>query len=57
MAAPEQGGGMLGWTSRPQELAGLRLATGRLSPQHTPDGVRVTGPLSLADLRRVFAGF
>ncbi|MEV4660011.1 maleylpyruvate isomerase family mycothiol-dependent enzyme [Micromonospora sp. NPDC049301] len=97
----DQVGGMLAWTSRPQELAGreatllvrlhepertyglrlgerieltdvpeqpdgeltapaeawLRLATGRLSPQHTPDGVRVTGPVSLDDLRRVFAGF
>ncbi|MGW3606543.1 maleylpyruvate isomerase family mycothiol-dependent enzyme [Micromonospora sp. NPDC005161] len=97
----DQIGGMLAWTSRPQELAGrettllvrlhepeqtyglrlgehieltdtpeqpdgeltapaeawLRLATGRLGPQHTPDGVRVTGPVSLDDLRRVFAGF
>ncbi|SIM63471.1 maleylpyruvate isomerase family mycothiol-dependent enzyme [Micromonospora cremea] len=97
----DQIGGLLAWTSRPQELAGreatllvrlqepertyglrlgerieltdapeqpdgeltapaeawLRLATGRLGPQHTPDGVRVTGPVSLDDLRRVFAGF
>ncbi|TNH23036.1 maleylpyruvate isomerase family mycothiol-dependent enzyme [Micromonospora orduensis] len=97
----DQVGGMLAWTSRPQELAGreaalvlrlsepertyglrlgetvalvdapeqpdgelsapaeawLRLATGRLGPQHTPDGVRVTGPVTLDDLRRVFAGF
>ncbi|MEV7332266.1 maleylpyruvate isomerase family mycothiol-dependent enzyme [Micromonospora sp. NPDC093244] len=97
----DQIGGMLAWTSRPQELAGreatlllrlsepertyglrlgetvalvdapeqpdgelsapaeawLRLATGRLGPQHTPDGVRVTGPVALDDLRRVFAGF
>ncbi|MBE1487719.1 maleylpyruvate isomerase family mycothiol-dependent enzyme [Plantactinospora soyae] len=35
----------------------LRLATGRLSPEHTPDGVTVTGPLSLDDLRKVFPGF
>lgn len=97
----DQVGGMLSWTSRPQELAGreatlllrlhapertfglrlgktveivdapeqpdgelvapaeawLRLAVGRLGPAYTPDGVRVTGPVTLDDLRRVFAGF
>ncbi|MBQ0902277.1 maleylpyruvate isomerase family mycothiol-dependent enzyme [Micromonospora sp. U21] len=97
----DQIGGMLAWTSRPQELAGreatllvrlqepertyglrlgerveltdapeqpdgeltapaeawLRLATGRLGSRYTPDGVRATGPVSLDDLRRVFAGF
>ncbi|MDG4781055.1 maleylpyruvate isomerase family mycothiol-dependent enzyme [Micromonospora sp. WMMD961] len=97
----DQIGGMLSWTSRPQELAGregtlllrlhapertyglrlgerveltdapeqpdgeltapaeawLRLAVGRLGPAYTPDGVRVTGPVTLDDLRRVFAGF
>jgi uncharacterized protein (TIGR03083 family) len=97
----DQIGGMLAWTSKPEQLAGrqstlllrlrepertyglrlgerveltdapeqqngeltapaeawLRLATGRLGPQHTPDGVRVSGPVSLDDLRRVFAGF
>ncbi|KAB1937302.1 maleylpyruvate isomerase family mycothiol-dependent enzyme [Micromonospora sp. ALFpr18c] len=97
----DQIGGMLGWTSRPQELAGrqatlllrlsepertyglrlgetielvdapeqpdgeltapaeawLRLAVGRLGPAYTPDGVRVTGPVTLDDLRRVFVGF
>jgi len=35
----------------------LRLATGRLAPEHTPDGVTVTGRVSLDDLRRVFPGF
>jgi uncharacterized protein (TIGR03083 family) len=35
----------------------LRLAVGRLTPRYTPDGVRVTGPLSLDDLRQVFPGF
>ncbi|MFC4021544.1 maleylpyruvate isomerase family mycothiol-dependent enzyme [Micromonospora sp. GCM10011542] len=51
--APEQQDGEL---TAPAE-AWLRLATGRLGPQHTPDGVHVTGPVSLDDLRRVFAGF
>ncbi|MFF5056015.1 SCP2 sterol-binding domain-containing protein [Micromonospora sp. NPDC000663] len=51
--APEQPDGEL---TAPAE-AWLRLATGRLGPQHTPDGVRVTGPVTLDDLRRVFAGF
>jgi len=37
--------------------AWLRLVTGRLAPHHTPDSVRVTGPVSLDDLRRVFPGF
>ncbi|MFG2050035.1 maleylpyruvate isomerase family mycothiol-dependent enzyme [Micromonospora sp. NPDC048935] len=97
----DQVAGMLGWTSRPQELAGreatllvrlhapertfglrlgekveivdapaqadgeltapaeawLRLAVGRLGSAYTPEGVRVTGPLTLDDLRRVFVGF
>ncbi|WP_406069229.1 maleylpyruvate isomerase family mycothiol-dependent enzyme [Micromonospora sp. NBC_01638] len=97
----DQVGGMLAWTSRPQELAGreatllvrlhaperayglrlgekvelvdapeqpdgeltapaeawLRLAVGRLGPANTPEGVRVTGPVPLDDLRRVFAGY
>lgn len=35
----------------------LRLTTGRLGPAHTPDGVTVTGPLSLDDLRLVFPGY
>lgn len=35
----------------------VRLLTGRLKPQHTPEGVQVTGNVSLDDLRRVFPGF
>ncbi len=30
---------------------------GRLSPEHTPDGVAVTGNVTLDDLRRVFPGY
>jgi uncharacterized protein (TIGR03083 family) len=37
--------------------AWLRLAVGRLGPQYTPESVRITGPLSLDDLRKVFPGF
>ncbi|MEV4754674.1 maleylpyruvate isomerase family mycothiol-dependent enzyme [Micromonospora sp. NPDC049559] len=37
--------------------AWLRLATGRLGPEHTPGTVRVTGPITLDDLRRLFPGF
>jgi hypothetical protein len=37
--------------------AWLRLAVGRLGPRYTPEAVRVTGPVSLDDLRRVFPGF
>ena len=35
----------------------VRLLTGRLKPEHTPDGVQVTGNVTLDDLRRVFPGF
>lgn len=35
----------------------LRLLEGRLTAAHTPDGVRVDGPVSLDDLRHVFPGF
>jgi len=35
----------------------LRLVAGRLAPEHTPDGVTVTGPLGLDDLRRIFPGY
>ncbi len=35
----------------------VRLFSGRLRPEHTPDGVAVTGNLGLADLRRVFPGY
>jgi uncharacterized protein (TIGR03083 family) len=34
-----------------------RLVTGRLGRSYTPDSVRVTGPLTLDDLRAVFPGF
>ncbi|HWE54917.1 MAG TPA: maleylpyruvate isomerase family mycothiol-dependent enzyme [Acidimicrobiales bacterium] len=35
----------------------LRLTSGRLRPDHTPVSVRVTGDLSLDDLRRIFPGY
>lgn len=35
----------------------IRLIGGRLTPEHTPDSVAVTGPVSLDQLRRVFPGF
>ena len=35
----------------------VRLIGGRLTPAHTPDGVTVTGDVTLDDLRRVFPGF
>jgi uncharacterized protein (TIGR03083 family) len=35
----------------------LRLLYGRLDPSHTPDSVRVSGPVSLDELRRLFPGF
>lgn len=37
--------------------AWLRLAAGRLGPQHTPAGVEVTGPVDVALLRQVFPGY
>jgi uncharacterized protein (TIGR03083 family) len=37
--------------------AWLRLASGRLAEQYTPDNVTLTGPLDLNDLRKVFPGF
>lgn len=37
--------------------AAVRLLAGRLGPEHTPDGVRVTGDVSLDDLRGVFPGY
>ncbi|MGX7681644.1 maleylpyruvate isomerase family mycothiol-dependent enzyme [Jatrophihabitans sp. DSM 45814] len=42
--------------SGPLEAA-LRLVAGRLTAAYTPDGVDVTGNVSLDDLRRVFPGF
>jgi uncharacterized protein (TIGR03083 family) len=37
--------------------AWLRLVSGRLGPQHTPETVRPTGRLDLPTLRRVFPGY
>ncbi|MCW2494418.1 maleylpyruvate isomerase family mycothiol-dependent enzyme [Jatrophihabitans sp.] len=37
--------------------AALRLISGRLGPDYTPEGLTVTGNVSLDDLRRVFPGF
>jgi uncharacterized protein (TIGR03083 family) len=42
--------------SGPLEAA-LRLVGGRLGPAYTPETVKVTGAISLDDLRRVFPGF
>jgi uncharacterized protein (TIGR03083 family) len=35
----------------------VRLLAGRLTPEHTPDAVEVTGNVTLDDLRRVFPGY
>jgi uncharacterized protein (TIGR03083 family) len=35
----------------------VRLLAGRLDPERTPDGVEVTGNVSLDDLRKVFPGY
>jgi uncharacterized protein (TIGR03083 family) len=35
----------------------VRLMSGRLRPERTPEGVEVTGNVSLDDLRRVFPGY
>jgi uncharacterized protein (TIGR03083 family) len=37
--------------------AWLRLVTGRLKPEHAPAPIKLDGPLTLDDLRRVFPGF
>ena len=37
--------------------AAVRLLTGRLRPEFTPEGVEVKGNISLDDLRRVFPGY
>lgn len=37
--------------------AWLRLASGRLTPEHTPHGVTATGAVDLDTLRRVFPGY
>jgi len=51
--APEQADGAL---TLPAE-AWLRLLTGRLKPQYTPEGIAATGAASLDLLRRVFPKF
>jgi uncharacterized protein (TIGR03083 family) len=37
--------------------AAIRLLAGRLDPAHTPEGVTVSGDVTLDDLRRVFPGY
>lgn len=37
--------------------AAVRLLSGRLAPEHTPEGVDVTGNVTLDDLRGVFPGY
>jgi uncharacterized protein (TIGR03083 family) len=37
--------------------AWLRLLAGRLAPERTPDGVSLSGPVSLDELRRIFPGY
>ncbi len=37
--------------------AGIRLMAGRLKPDHTPAGVRVSGNVTLDELRKVFPGY
>ena len=37
--------------------AAVRLLTGRLGPAYTPEGVEVTGDVTLDELRRVFPGY
>jgi uncharacterized protein (TIGR03083 family) len=37
--------------------AAVRLMSGRLSPEHTPDGVTVTGNVTLDELRVAFPGY
>lgn len=51
--APERADGAL---TLPAE-AWLRLLTGRLKPQYTPDGITATGAAGLDLLRRVFPSF
>ncbi len=45
-----------GRVSLPAE-AFLRLVAGRLTPEHTPAGITVDGPIGLDQLRRVFPGY
>jgi len=37
--------------------AGIRLLAGRLTPEHTPSGVAVTGNITLDELRTAFPGY
>lgn len=37
--------------------AAVRLLSGRLKPEHTAEGIEVTGNVSLDDLRQVFPGY
>ncbi len=37
--------------------AAVRLIAGRLTPEHTPEGLEVAGNTSLEDLRRIFPGY
>lgn len=53
LGAPEQADGTL---TLPAE-AWLRLVTGRLKPQYTPDGITTTGVADLNLLRQVFPKF
>ena len=52
-AVPEPADGVL---TAPAEAVD-RLIAGRLRPEHTPEGVQLTGPVSLDQLRRVFPGY
>lgn len=50
------GGEVDGTLSLPAE-AWLRLISGRLTPEHTPSTLELTGPVSLETLRKVFPGY
>jgi uncharacterized protein (TIGR03083 family) len=50
------GGGATATYDGPLESV-VRLMAGRLSPEHTPEAVEVTGNVTLDDLRRVFPGY
>jgi uncharacterized protein (TIGR03083 family) len=51
--APDAADGTL---TAPAEAV-VRLIGGRLRPEHTPDGIELTGPVSLEQLRQTFPGF
>jgi uncharacterized protein (TIGR03083 family) len=51
--APDAADGTL---TAPAEAV-VRLIGGRLRPEHTPDGIELTGPVSLEQLRAAFPGF